>query len=184
MHKESKPSLLENIWFSIIILVILIAAVTATWWLLPPLLMPGLTELNHRGVYGDSFGSVNALFTGLAFSGIIFTILLQQREIRLQRADFKEQLNEMLESRKEMKMQNRLLIVQIEAAIANTTAKAIELEAKAQELEGLYSNVRGNKPTIYSAAIEAKASEIRLIAGRIQDSMAGVTSEPDDGGEQ
>ena len=35
-----------------------------------------------RGTYGDMFGGVNALFSGLAFAGIIITILLQNQELK------------------------------------------------------------------------------------------------------
>lgn len=41
----------------------------------------------HRGLSGDMFGSVNALFSGLAFVGITLTILLQRNELVLQRRD-------------------------------------------------------------------------------------------------
>lgn len=34
-----------------------------------------------RGVFGDKFGAVNALFSGLAFAGIILTLLLQRRDL-------------------------------------------------------------------------------------------------------
>lgn len=44
-----------------------------------------------RGLFGDKFGAVNALFSGLAFAGIIFTIFLQRRELALQRGDIEEQ---------------------------------------------------------------------------------------------
>ena len=44
-------------------------------------------SLNNAGVFGDSFGPLTALFSGLAFSGMIITILLQQKELRLQRGD-------------------------------------------------------------------------------------------------
>ncbi|MFK7944092.1 MAG: hypothetical protein AB8B85_14425 [Paracoccaceae bacterium] len=36
-----------------------------------------------RGINGDMFGAVNALFTGLAFAGVIFAIRLQRYEVRL-----------------------------------------------------------------------------------------------------
>lgn len=49
------------------------------------------TDEVARGVFGDKFGAVNALFSGLAFAGIIFTIYLQRRELALQRADIQEQ---------------------------------------------------------------------------------------------
>src|SRR4051812_39554935 len=32
--------------------------------------------IDRRGIFGDMFGAVNALFSGLAFAGIIFTIFL------------------------------------------------------------------------------------------------------------
>lgn len=40
-----------------------------------------------RGTFGDSFGGINALFSGLAFAGIIYTVLLQRRELELQREE-------------------------------------------------------------------------------------------------
>jgi hypothetical protein len=39
------------------------------------------------GAFGDSFGYVNALFSGLAFSGVIYAIILQTIELRLQRQE-------------------------------------------------------------------------------------------------
>jgi hypothetical protein len=52
-----------------------------------------------RGQFGDMFGAVNALFSGLAFTGIIFTILLQREELQ-------EQRRELRLTRKEFKQQN------------------------------------------------------------------------------
>lgn len=41
------------------------------------------------GSFGDKFGVVNALFSGLAFAGIIITIYLQMSELREQRDELK-----------------------------------------------------------------------------------------------
>ena len=38
-----------------------------------------------RGTAGDSFGAVNALFSGLAFAGVIYSLNLQRKELRFQR---------------------------------------------------------------------------------------------------
>lgn len=51
---------------------------------------------NNLGTFGDSFGVVNALFTGLTFSGLIITLLQQREEIKIQKED-------LLDSRKEFK---------------------------------------------------------------------------------
>jgi hypothetical protein len=44
-------------------------------------------QMDARGQFGDMFGGINALFTGLAFAGVIYTIVLQRRELELQRED-------------------------------------------------------------------------------------------------
>jgi hypothetical protein len=58
-----------------------------------------------RGTFGDQFGAVNALFSGLAFAGLIYTIILQRRDLELQRNDLKLQREELALSRKEMEEQ-------------------------------------------------------------------------------
>lgn len=40
--------------------------------------------------FGDMFGGVNALFSGLAFAGVIIAILLQREELRLQRKELED----------------------------------------------------------------------------------------------
>lgn len=54
---------------------------------------------NDLGTYGDKFGAVNALFSGMAFAGIIFTIILQRNELAMQR-------EESHDARKEFVQQN------------------------------------------------------------------------------
>jgi len=58
--------------------------------------------LANRGTYGDKFGAINSLFAGLAFTGIIFTILLQRQELKLQR-------QELSSTRKVFEIQNEML---------------------------------------------------------------------------
>jgi len=69
----------------VLIPVIIISAYTAS--------MLFLTETNWKsnpGTFGDSFGIINALFTGLAFSGLIVTIMLQYEAIKIQQQDLQE----------------------------------------------------------------------------------------------
>ena len=47
------------------------------------------------------FGSINALFSGLAFAGIIYTILLQRKELELQREELKLTREEIKKSREQ-----------------------------------------------------------------------------------
>lgn len=41
------------------------------------------------GQFGDAFGTVNALFSGLALLGVVYAILLQREDIEIQRLDLK-----------------------------------------------------------------------------------------------
>jgi len=59
-------------------------------------------DLKDRGTFGDMFGALTALFSGLAFAGIIYTILLQRQELRLQRRELRL-------SRQEFSTQNSTL---------------------------------------------------------------------------
>lgn len=54
-----------------------------------------LYSLKDRGTFGDMFGAVNALFSGLAFAGIIIAIFLQRDELELQRRELSETRKEL-----------------------------------------------------------------------------------------
>lgn len=67
------------------------------WWLIDNRVNLGenVKDLNAaRGQFGDKFGAINALFAGFAFAGIIFTILLQSRELRQTKVLLDEQMKE------------------------------------------------------------------------------------------
>jgi hypothetical protein len=50
-------------------------------------------ELDQRGQFGDLFGSINALFSGLAFAGVVVALILQNEELRRQAAQIQSQLD-------------------------------------------------------------------------------------------
>lgn len=62
-------------------------------------------SINKAGVYGDSFGILTSLFSALAFTGMIITILLQKDELSLQR-------EELTQTRKEISAQKEILRIQ------------------------------------------------------------------------
>lgn len=62
-------------------------------------------DKDQRGTFGDQFGAVNALFSGLAFAGLIYTIILQRHDLKLQRRDLHYQRRELELTRKEMEEQ-------------------------------------------------------------------------------
>jgi hypothetical protein len=73
--------------------VTLCAAVACLWLLCTLAIYLLLPDWQTRGTAGDSFGAVNALFSGLAFAGVIYALNLQRKELGYQR-------DEMLATRK------------------------------------------------------------------------------------
>jgi hypothetical protein len=73
------------------------ALVSAAWWSyarwLPDIKakLDPTAELVALGTYGDSFGALNTLFSGLAFAAIVLSIYLQSKEIRETRREVEEQ---------------------------------------------------------------------------------------------
>lgn len=169
-------SALDQTWFAFVMLGIIAALIVWLWLKVPQYLGEGLCPAKERGTYGDSFGSVNALFTGLAFAGLVFSILLQQRQIRLQRADFLSQLEAMEDSRKTVEEQNKLLAAQnqlmrgqTDVSLVELEAKAMQLDAQADELElGRMGSHMGDKPKDKLTTMRARADHLRMKVAELQ----------------
>ncbi|MEC0248888.1 putative phage abortive infection protein [Paenibacillus chitinolyticus] len=61
---------------------------------------------DKAGTVGDMFGGVNALFSGLAFAGLIYTIFLQRKELALQRSEISKSTKELEGQKDLMDLQN------------------------------------------------------------------------------
>ena len=79
-----------------------------------------IEDSGERGQFGDMFGAVNALFSGLAFAGLIITLILQKTELGLQRDELEQTREELKNQRLEFETQNETLKIQkFEAALYN-----------------------------------------------------------------
>ena len=61
--------------------------------------------IETRGLFGDSWGGVNALVSALAFAGVIVTLYLQNRDLNLQREEMQLQRKEFEEENETIKYQ-------------------------------------------------------------------------------
>ncbi|PXF63362.1 putative phage abortive infection protein [Kangiella spongicola] len=68
-----------------------------------------LSSNPERGTFGDMFGAVNSLFSGLAFAGVIFAILLQKYELSLQRQELTLTRNELKGQKEQLELQTAVL---------------------------------------------------------------------------
>ena len=102
----------------------LLGLVIGLWFICAIVMALIWNDLSKQGPAGDMFGAVNALFSGLAFAGIIFTILMQKEELSLQREELRLNRQEIADTRREFEKQNETLNVQ---RFENTFFKLLEL---------------------------------------------------------
>jgi len=97
-------------------------AVQALLGLAVYLALPGWTE---RGQFGDMFGIVNTLFSGLAFAGVIYAILLQREDLALQREELKLTREELRRTAEAQEKSERALTSQATASNQSARLAAI-----------------------------------------------------------
>jgi hypothetical protein len=82
-------------------------------WLASPWLVRWVVGGGEKvGTFGDSFGALTSLFTGLAFVGLIITLRQQKAQIAMQREDLKLQRDEMKAARAELSGQKEQMELQ------------------------------------------------------------------------
>lgn len=77
-----------------------------------------IDDWDVRGQFGDLFGSVNSLFSGLAFAGLVITIIQQRHDSQLQR----QAINQ---SKKDINQQNETMKIE---RFENTFFKMLEVQ--------------------------------------------------------
>lgn len=97
-----KPWQVWAIAIVVCILVWLVGAAITRWYALH---CASSIVNESAGLFGDSFGAVNALISALAFAGVIVTFHLQRKELDLQRQELRAQREEFTQQNKTLKLQ-------------------------------------------------------------------------------
>lgn len=159
--KETKSNI--GILTKMIILVLII------WILSAILILYGLDDWADRGTFGDLFGAVNALFAGLAFAGLIYTILLQKQDLTLQRKEIAQNRTELKKSANAQQKSEQALVEQVEQM--KITAKLNALKTLIEYYNIVIANPNNTEETITKAREKRKATirEIDIMIDRISD---------------
>lgn len=120
--KKNNKNIKETLSVSLLILTVIVI-----WFLFPWVLnyLTNYFEWNIRakddpnlGTFGDTFGALNTLFSGLAFATLIITLFLQRKELQEQRKELAAQrdeitkANEIAESQRNITKQQSELLAQ------------------------------------------------------------------------
>lgn len=93
---------------------IIIIGIVLVWALSGLLTMVYLDEWSHRGTFGDLFGAINSLFSGLALAGLVYSIYSSRQEIQLQREEIELNRKELIKSRRTQEKSEKALEAQVE----------------------------------------------------------------------
>jgi hypothetical protein len=63
-------------------------------------------EMNNKGLFGDSFGALTALFSALAFGALVVTLWQQQEDLELTREELKKSVEALQEQSASLQQQN------------------------------------------------------------------------------
>ena len=165
------------------------------WWAAVEKITPQQVE---QGQIGDLFGGINALFSGLALAGVVTAVVLQSRELQLQREAMNKQNEELELTRNEIKLQREQLELQREElrlsreefermASANEEAakalsKQIKMQVLASRINGLSSQLESaNSRNLARATVKHNISQegMDLIMGR-EEKLAKAICELDE----
>jgi len=113
------------------------------------------------GEFGDQFGSLNALFSGLAFLGLTTAIFLQRKEIGLQREDLALQRKEIKDQTKVFKLQQEEMKVQNESL--KIQQESIELQNFETRFFNMLEMNRKLLPDGFSRVINANIKRLDTI---------------------
>lgn len=157
----------ELIWiekpiFWVVIFIVVLAICISYFIILHQLAFDPL----KKGVFGDAFGALTSLFTGMAFIGVIFSIVLQRRDLRAS-------ITEMKSSAKAQNKQAEILALNIrmEALKSELEYKCTLMDHSSMMLQ-IY-NPRGDKHDVgkfrsYEVLWTKTNDEIVEILNRIQ----------------
>ncbi|MGG1638257.1 putative phage abortive infection protein [Paenibacillus sp. NRS-1760] len=94
------------------ILITMAVIIFIVWALSGAFVVLAFKKPDGPGTFGDMFGAINSLFSGLAFSGIIYTIMIQRNELSLQREELALQREEIRKSTEELAGQKEQMVIQ------------------------------------------------------------------------
>lgn len=129
-----------------------------------------------RARFGDSFGAVNTLFSGLAFAGLIYTVHIQRKELQLQREELQISRAELSRSaeaqeRSERALSRQALAAQAAAEIAALNNLLSYVDDETKRLSASDADRIGNRAALERLAVQ-RSNLIEHLDGIYSESVA------------
>ncbi len=107
--------------------IIIITILVIVLWLVSAIIIYYLfPDWSVRGTFGDMFGAINSLFSGLAFLGVIITVYLQKKELEYQRLEIIQTRIELEKSATAQQNSEKALQSQVESTLIAAKINALK----------------------------------------------------------
>lgn len=126
-----------------------------------------IADWSQRGTFGDMFGAVNALFSGLAFAALIYTIILQREEMKMNR-------DEIIMNRKELKKSAEAQESSQEAQKEQVIQTHLTTKINAMSTIINYYNTQINNPVSSPELVERSRLKRRALIKLMDDLIDGM----------
>ncbi len=151
------------------ILSIIILGIIFFWFISGVLTIYFIDNWSDRGTFGDLFGAINSLFSGLALAGLVYSIYGSRQEIELQRAEIELNRRELIKSRKTQEKSEKALEDQVEQM--RISSKLNGLNTLITYYSGVIANPNKTEEVREKAAERRREliKEIDLLIDRLSD---------------
>jgi hypothetical protein len=116
-------------------LTLLLGAVARAWMIYLVAMLVSTDRWEIRSLFGETFGALEALFSGLAFAGLIYTIALQRRELQLQREELRLTRDELRRTASAQEQSEASLKQQSETMLLTARINAMTLIVNLQRVK-------------------------------------------------
>jgi hypothetical protein len=134
----------------------------------------------NPGTFGDMFGMVNSLFSGLAFLGLIHTIRLQMHEIGLQRDELELTRSELERSADAQTESAKVLALQVViTAISARISTALQRRETAMNNQREWSKLKPQNNGVVRVGAPLEERPISIAIGEAEQAAKSLTEEID-----
>lgn len=136
----------------------------------------GYTAITHelfdsaekRGLFGDTYGGLNALFSGLAFSGMVIAIILQKNELTLQREELALARNEFKRMAESQELAQKISLL-----VERINATKMLIEYGKESLKGYHESHDGSSAEQMQMMITMQATKMGSLTSELEK-LSGV----------
>jgi hypothetical protein len=159
----------DSDWSMLVGFIVICIGISLVWYLTPNLAkylleIKSTVSCENTGIFGDTFGMTNTLFSGLAFAALITALLLQKKELGLQRQELKYTQEIMDEQREQLEKQAKSLEKQ-------------NFESTFLQLLKLMREVRDTATYKHRGTVFTETQAVNLIAEALKNTVQRTTAE-------